>query len=320
MNPTVTVVGAGLAGAACAVALRAGGAEVRVVERGRAPGGRMASPLLHGRRVDLGAGYFTVRDPGFDAVTRAWRAAGLARPWTDTFTVLTPGADPATITGPMRWATPGGLRSLVRHLLADTPVEFGTELAELSELPAGPVVLAMPDPQAARLVSVPEEVDCSPTITVVCGFDGVQVGSGVQPGSGVAAGFGFRDAAFVHDHPDLEFLADDGARRGDGAPVLVAHTTSERAQQHLDDPAAAVAPVLAALRELLQLPAPSWTHPHRWSLAKPTGRHDDSFAVLEVAGRPVGLAGDQWCPAGSPRVESAWRSGTDLGHALLARL
>ena len=296
-----------MAGAACAVALRAGGAEVRVIERGRAPGGRMASPLLHGRRVDLGAGYFTVRDPGFDAVNRAWRAAGLVRPWTDTFAVLTPGAEPATTTGPMRWATPGGLRSLVRHLLADTPVDGGVEL---SELPAGPVVVAMPDPQAARLVSVPDPVDCSPTISVACGF----------AGSRMPAGFGFRNAAFVHDHPDLEFLADDGARRGDGAPVLVAHTTPRRARRHLDDPAAAVAPVVAALRELLRLPEPSWTHSHRWSLAKPTGRHDDSFAVLDVGGRPVGLAGDQWCPAGSPRVESAWRSGTDLGHALLARL
>lgn len=305
MSSTVTVIGAGLAGAACAVALRAGGAQVRVVDRGRAPGGRMASPLLHGRRVDLGAGYFTVRDPGFESVTRAWQAAGLARPWTDTFGVLGLGQDPGSKTGPMRWATPGGLRSLVRHLLADTPVAGGVELAEL---PAGPVVVAMPDPQAARLLAVPDPVDCSPTISVACGF------------TGVPAGFGFRDAAFVHDHPDVEFLADDGARRGDGAPVLVAHTTPERARQHLDDPAAAVAPVVAALRELLHLPEPHWTHPHRWSLAKPTGQHGDSCTVLDVAGRPVGLAGDQWCPTGSPRVESAWRSGTDLGHALLARL
>ena len=313
MTATVTVIGAGLAGAAAAVALRAGGAQVRVIDRGRAPGGRMASPQLHGRRVDLGAGYFTVRDPGFVEVTEAWRAAGLARPWTDTFAVLEPGQDPESTTGPMRWAAPAGLRSLVRHLLDGFEIQGATEL---SELPTGPVVVAMPDPQAARLLTVPDPVGCAPTIAVACGFDP----GGLDPAGSDPGRFGFRDAAFVHDHPDLEFLADDGARRGDGAPVLVVHTTAPRARRHLDDPAASIAPVLAAVRELLGLPEPSWTHPHRWSLAKPEGRHHASFALLEVAGWPVGLAGDQWCPTGSPRVESAWRSGTDLGVALLEQL
>src|SRR3978361_891972 len=147
----VTIVGAGLSGAACAAGLVAAGVGVRLVERGRAPGGRMASPCLHDRRVDIGAGYFTVRDSGFQAVVDRWESAGLARPWTDTFSVLELGKDATRTTGPMRWATPGGLRWRGRPQRGDIEVETGVELSTLNALPSGPVVLAMPDPQAARL-------------------------------------------------------------------------------------------------------------------------------------------------------------------------
>jgi renalase len=297
----VTIVGAGICGAACAVVLHEAGRAVRVVDRGRAPGGRMASPVVEGRRVDVGAGYFTARDAGFVAVVEHWAATGRARAWTDTFAVLAPGRDPETTVGPVRWATPDGLRSLVRALLDGIEVEAGMSL---DELPAGHVVLAMPDPQASRLVEVPEAVGYDPTIAVICGFEDRH--------------WSFVDAAFVHDHPDVEFVADDGTRRGDGAPVLVAHTTAGRARMHLDDPAGAVDTVVAALRELAGTGSPIWTRAHRWTFAKPAGRHAASYGVIVTDDRLVGLAGDQWCPQGSPRIESAWRSGTDLGHAIVA--
>ena len=83
----VVVVGAGIAGVACARELRARGVDVRVLERAGHPGGRMASPALHGRPVDLGAAYLTARDPEFTRVVRGWAERGLARPWTDTFAV-----------------------------------------------------------------------------------------------------------------------------------------------------------------------------------------------------------------------------------------
>jgi renalase len=292
-----------MAGAACAAELHRAGRAVRLIERGRAPGGRMASPLVHGRRVDLGAGYFTVRDEGFRAVVEDWQRRGLARPWTDTFAVLEAGHAPTTKAGPMRWAAPGGLRTLVRDVLDGLPIE--TEQV-VDALPDGPVVLAMPDVQAARLVTVADAVDNRPTIAVVCGF--------------AERSWPFTDAGFVQDHPDVTFVADDGARRGDGAPVLVAHTTPERAARHLDHPDDAIAPVVAALREVLGVDLPVWTESHRWTFAQPAGQHDAAFGFVTVDRREIGLAGDQWCPKGSPRVESAWRSGTDLARALVDRL
>lgn len=294
-----------MAGAACAATLADAGVAVRVLDRGRAPGGRMASPELHDRRVDVGAGYFTVRDDGFDAVVGRWQAAGLAREWTDTFGVL--GADGAsrTSTGPMRWATPGGLRSLVRDVLGDIDVTT----VDVEDLPDGDVVIAMPDPQAARIVPVPDPVGYEPVIAVVCGFDSR---------AATLADLPFVDAAFVNDHPDIGFVADDGSRRGDGAPVLVVHTTGGRAARHLSDPDSVVPTVVEAITGVLGVDAPVWTHAHRWTFAKPSSQHDASSHLTTVDGRLVGFAGDQWCPQGSPRVESAWRSGTDLAAAIIA--
>ena len=304
MDSSVTVVGAGIAGAACARELGRLGVPSHVVDRGRAPGGRLASPMVHGRRVDLGAGYFTVRDTGFDEVVSGWAAAGLARPWTDTFDVLSPDAESRRSSGPVRWATPDGLRSLVRALLADVTVELEHEV---TALPDGPVVLAMPDAQASLLLAAGHTGH-----TVVDGIDWLDA----TPVIAVACGFGERswsfDAAFVNDDDDLTFIADDGSRRGDGAPVLVAHTTPDLARRHLEAPDTVVPHVSAALERLLGTGPPEWTHPHRWTFAKSASAHP---ATHPWDGR-LGLAGDQWCPEGPPRVESAWRSGVELARAI----
>ncbi|SDE44444.1 hypothetical protein SAMN04488581_4022 [Mycolicibacterium neoaurum] len=305
-SPRVAVIGAGLSGAACAQALRERDIEVEIFERGRAPGGRMASPTVHGRRVDMGAAYFTVNDPSFTAVADGWISRGLARPWTDTFDVFSPAGHDVT-TGPMRFAAPGGLRSLVRDQLPDG-VRVESAVESLDDLAHDAVVLAMPDPQAARLA--PQActwVTYEPVIAVAAGW--------------AERSWPFADAAFVNDDPDLSFIADDGARRGDGAAVLVVHTTADRAQSHLDRPDDAVAPVLSALRRVASVDAaPSWTHAHRWTFAKPTGTHGDAEFGLDTSGRPLGICGDAWCPSGAPRVESAWLSGRRLGAALAAAL
>lgn len=303
----VAVVGAGLSGAACAAALRQRGVAVDVVDRARAPGGRMAAPLLHGRRVDVGAAYFTAKEPEFLPVVHRWLAEGLARAWTDTFDVYS-AAGHTTTTGPMRHATPRGLRSLVRASLPDD-VRLEVPVRGLDELGHDAVVLAMPDPQAARLaIEAADWVAYEPVIAVAAGWP--------------RRCWPIADAAFVNDDPDITTIVDDGARRGDGAAVLVAHTTARRASAHLEDPDAAVAPVLAALERVLGLgQAPEWTHAHRWTFAKPVGTHGDKAFMLTTDGdRPLGLCGDSWCPSGAPRIESAWLSGQRLGTALAEAL
>jgi renalase len=310
---TVVVIGAGLAGVACAVELVAAGVDVRVVERAHTVGGRMASKRIDGRPVDLGAAYFTVRDPEFAQVVDRWQAAGLARPWTSELAVLGDG-ERGRAPGPVRWAAPGGLRSLVAALAEGLPVELEREVKRVGPgptvdgEPTDAVVLAMPDPQARRLLD-----DRAPAAALV---DGREWRSVIT----VAAGWQQREwppmsAAFVNDHPLLSLVADDGDRRGDGAPVLVAHTTDELARRCDARPDDAVEPVLDALRGLLGLRSdPLWTHAHRWRYASPP---EDRDAPFHLGDDGVALAGDGW---GSPKVETAWRSGTELGRTLGERL
>ncbi|MFC4951165.1 NAD(P)/FAD-dependent oxidoreductase [Pseudonocardia sp. GCM10023141] len=299
---TVIVVGAGLSGIACATELAAAGIPVRVLERSDVIGGRMASPLLHGRPVDVGAAYFTVRDPGFAQVVARWQAARLVHEWTDELAVFDAGRR-STAPGPMRWAAPGGLGSLVAELATGLDVELGRAVRHVGPGPmvdgerADTVVLAMPDPQALTLLDpvAPAATDLAERAW--------------RPALVVAAGFAERaweplPAAFVNGHPVLAHVADDGNRRGDGAPVLVAHTTAEQV-------GVGVPAVLAAVRALLGIPAePQWSHALLWPQASPAGDRDRPF---HIGADGIALAGDGW---GSSRIETAWRSGALLGRAL----
>nr|WP_300050149.1 NAD(P)-binding protein [uncultured Nocardioides sp.] len=312
MRADAVVVGAGLSGVACARELRAAGLDTRVLDRGRVPGGRMAARTLWDRRVDLGASYLTVSDPGFAAVVDDWAERGLAREWTDTFTALGAGA-PHSKTGPVRWGAPHGLRSLVEDLAADLAVER-REVGALAELDADAVVLAMPDPQARRLVGdhpVCDELhrEWEPVVAVAGRWSG-RTWDGVSP-------TGRFDGAFVNDDPDVGWIADDGRRRGDDAPVLVAHSTPDLAARHLDDPAGAVPAVLQAVRRLLDIGEPQDVHVHRWTFARPAGRREEPYALVDGE-RLVGVCGDGW--GETPKVETAWLSGVRLGRALAARL
>jgi renalase len=293
----VVVVGAGIAGLSCARALVAGGARVRVVERGRVAGGRLASKRYDGRYADIGAAYLVADETGFAAQVGAWEARGLARAWTDTLRVFPGGGE---TTGPVRWAAPGGLRSLAVDLADGLDLRLSTEVGEVPA-DADAVVLAMPGPQAVRLNPSPAIVAAAnaqtwqPVIAAVLTYP--------------ERGWGDLRGAFVNEHPVLATVCDDGDRRGDGAPVLVAHSTAALAARHLEAPEQA-GPILAeAVGELLGLSATPTINTHRWTYAQP----EPTDAPYAVDGR-VWLCGDAF---GRPRVQTAWLSGRAVAGALL---
>ena len=164
----------------------------------------------------------------------------------------------------------------------------GGAVDALDDLEHDAVVLAMPDPQAARLApDAVEWVDYEPVITVVAGW--------------ARRCWPVSDAAFVNDDADVTTIADDGSRRGDGAAVLVVHTTARLAGAHLDAPDGAVTPVLTALQRIMNVTEePEWTHAHRWMFAKPVATHgDDPFGLVTLGGRALGLCGDFVVPVRS---------------------
>jgi renalase len=289
---TVIVVGAGIAGLACARELVDAGVAARILERSPVVGGRLASRRINDRYADIGAAYVTADHPAFEGRLQSWRIDGLAHPWTDTFQVY--GAEPAT--GPMRWSAPGGLHSLAEDLARELDVTLGYEVTALPD-DATTVVLAMPGPQALRIadLAAAREQTWSPALTAVLTY----------PGRAWADFHGM----FVNDHPILATICDDGDRRGDRAPVLVAHSTAGFAQPRLSDPATAAGALAGAVGELLGIADTPQVHVHRWTYAQPA----PGTGLFARAGN-VYLAGDAF---GRPRVQTAWLSGRAVARAIL---
>jgi predicted NAD/FAD-dependent oxidoreductase len=283
--------------------------------------------------VDIGAPYFTVREPRFAAVVADLESAGLARRWTDTFATAGPNGRTGDTSGPQRWSSTRGLRALV-EALADGPgpdrldirlevevtrVEYDAAPGVLlvDGEPAAAVVLAMPDPQAARLVPA----DLGERL-------GVR-GRDWSPVFAVWAAWPQRwwpefDGIFVAGSAVRSWVADSGRSRGDGAAVLVAHTTPEFAERHCDqadrsfDPASVSEAVRAELRQVIgaPVPPPQWERVHRWSLASAREPHPEPFRLQAEA--PIGVCGDGWGPRS--RIEQAWSSGDGLAGELIKRL
>ena len=311
----VAVIGGGISGIACATALAESGLTVDVLDRGHRLGGRLATQTLRdtgtaydGRVVDVGASYFTVDDPGFGQVVGDWIDRGIVRPWTDTFHIADGSELLGTKSGPVRYAAPRGLRSLVedlaavlpsdlveiRHPVDVTAVEVREDGVQIAGRAYRAVALCGPDPQMDTLVPVDHAPLWEPVMALVAVYDDRT--------------WDF-DGAFVNDDPVLSFVADDGSRRGDDAPVLVAHSTPVLAAGHLAEPVTA-APAMLAVLHNLSGGVPAWFTVKRWTYARPAHARPEPFAFDGVVGR----AGDGW--NGEPRTQSAWVSGDALGRAM----
>jgi renalase len=168
----------------------------------------------------------------------------------------------------------------------------------------------MPAPQAARLLGPrlnAEAAACAaqtwvPVLAVGACFRSIpdRIGDGV----------------FVNHHPVLAFVAHDGRRRGDNAPVLVAHSTEAHAALHLAEPAAGAGEMVAALADLVGS-EPTQTYTHRWTFARPSATAPSRFHLGDAM---VGLCGDGFSGGSAPKVENAWRSGDLLAAELVERL
>lgn len=323
----IAVIGAGISGIACATELANAGHKVVVLDRGVRLGGRMATQSLRvegkwqGHLIDVGAAYPTTSHSDFTKLMKAWAKKGLAHEWTDTFHVAQGTTLGETKSGPMRWAAQGGLRALVEDLADQLP----TELVELSHpvdiesvTPSesgviidgnnfDAVALAMPDPQAKRLLDAAFKSSHNALRGVA--WEAILV---------LAAAYEKRswkdiDGVFVNDSADLTFIADDGRRRGDGAPVLVAHSTGMLAQSHLENSDAAGPAMLKAMHAVVGVKAELvWSTVKRWTYARPLAARAEQFHFDSQT--RVGLCGDAWGGGDAgPRIENAWLSGRALG-------
>ncbi|WP_218080857.1 NAD(P)/FAD-dependent oxidoreductase [Anthocerotibacter panamensis] len=342
----VLVVGAGISGLAAAQALQRAGLAVRVLEKSRGVGGRMATRRIstpHGDvRVDHGAQYFTCRSEDFQEVLAPLLAQGQVMPWVESVPTLTQtGIEPADpqYTYP-RYACPQGMTTLAKIMARNLTIAFDTRVtgvlpgesswrvitAEEVALQARSVLLTPPAPQSCALLS--SLTDTVPTLHSVNAieFDPcLAVIAGYAPASGLERlPPGLRWEA----DPLIAWSAVDSSKRtAPPCPVLVFHSTPQFAQAQIGKPEAdLVTQVLAQAQKRLapyislDLTQPEWSLARPWRYSQPVNPLTSRYVLIgtnEGLPAPLALCGC-WCSEG--RVEGAFRSGQTAAQALLSRL
>lgn len=328
--PQVAVVGAGLAGLACAGVLRDAGVSVRVFDKGRAPGGRASTRRADGLTFDHGAQYFTARGPAFRRVVADWRRRGLVAPWEGRLVALADDGVEPVRGDERRYVGVPRMSAVARALSVDLDVRSGARVERLAfdggwslELarPAGQppeasgpfahVVISLPAEQARALAppgsSLPDaaaDVRMLPCLAVM-----------LASSAPLPVDF---DGAFVEDSA-LSWIARDGSKPGRCAPdTWVLHAGPDWSAAHAEDDGASVVSALQdELARVVGVPLPGSVHAeaHLWRYAQADTPLDEGALVDALPG--LTWAGD-WC-AGS-RVEGAWTSGVAAATGVLRAL
>lgn len=306
----VAIIGAGIAGLACARRLVQGGLQPVLFDKGRGIGGRVATRRVDGLQFDHGAQYVTAKGEAFSAVLRDLAASGTAALWDD-------GTDRSKIVG-----TPG-MSALAKGLSAGLDIRQNAQVMRLvssdcgwklrigdKEEHAARVVITVPAPQVATLLGADHPlvgalaaVRLAPCLTLMAAVRG--------------------PAPFVtRNDPDdpLAWIAQDSGKPGrpKGETVAwVAQAGLTFSEKHLERDAAEIAALLLPLLcDRLGVNTGAVTHAatHRWRYARVTAALGQPF--LRTPDASLYLGGD-WCLG--PRVEAAWDSGTALADDLLAQ-
>lgn len=340
----IAVIGAGIAGLACARTLMQAGHQVTVFEKGAAPGGRTGGCETPFGSFDAGAQYFTIRDARFSQVLAT--SPGLCRPWSaNAVRVLDPHGRVAEAALPKpeaHWVPAPRMDALALHwaqpLQAAGRLELQTRVARIERdaldagrwqlRTAGPgdathvysgfdtVLLAMPSPMAAGLLKASNaapglaaqmaEVKIAPCWTLMLAFP-----QAVQPG---LPHLGPQWNAALSTHHRIAWLARESSkpRRGSVERWTVQASAAWSAEHLEDDTQRVQAKLLKAFAEVTGIRAePAHAQVLRWRHAKtlvPLGRSH----LWETSTR-IGACGD-WCLG--HRVENAFVSGLELALAV----
>jgi predicted NAD/FAD-dependent oxidoreductase len=308
----IGIIGAGMAGLACAEGLARAGHEVALFDKGRGPGGRMSTRRIATSageaQFDHGAQYFTARDEGFRRRVANWVAQGVAAPW--------PAAGDDAYVG-----TPG-MNAPVRSMARNHAVRWSALVTRIEVLGSGwrlilgedevadvdLVVVATPAEQAAALLAsiAPDLADraratpSAPCWTLMLAFSrGVPAARDCWRGDGV-----------------IGWAARNSAKPGRGGPESwVAQAGPEWSAANLEaNPAWVASTLKSELAHMLgaALPPLLGESIHRWRFAKSGA--EGSQAIHDPR-RRIGVCGD-WLIG--PRVEAAWLSGAALAETIRA--
>lgn len=323
-EPSVAIIGAGLAGLTCATALKGLISEVKVFEKNIFPGGRVTRFRAGEYEFNHGAQYFTVNNPLFWNIVSAWQTDGIVRPWDGWIVELHKGqvnnGDQAT----QRFVGHPRMQVVVENLAKNCDISASSNIGELEKQSDGgwrlfnergdymgafdTVIIATAAHQVANLCrGVPaisqlaDKVDMTVCWSGMFAFDG-------------RLDLPY-DAANVLDSP-LSWISRHQMVEVDREyDCWVLHASPEWSQQYAASFRGRVMhALLDAFWEATDLTPvkPASSSVHCWKHALPINPiKEDSLFIEDAA---IGACGD-WCTA--PRIEGAVLSGFSMADRVM---
>lgn len=313
----VLIIGAGMAGLTAAAELQRAGRSVRVLDKGRGVGGRMASRRMGEASFDHGAQFITTHDPRFVSVLEGWRQTGVVEAWCRGFSEH---AD-----GPPCWRGRPCMNSVPKHLAHGLDVVLEQQVVALHRAhdqwrvetdmgevhTASALVLTPPVPQSLALLEA-SKVSLSPGVrprlaaieyerclAVMAMLDRP---TRLPPPGGLAPADG-----------PIAWIADNQMKGISAVPAVTIHATHTFSLEHWDgDRQANGRLLLDAAAAWLGAGIQSF-QVHGWRYSKPMRVHEQSCVIAGESPMLV-LAGDAF---GGPRVEGAVLSGWASAEAIL---
>jgi renalase len=302
------VIGGGITGLLIARSLADSGFSVRVLDKGRGYGGRLATRRAMPARFDHGAQYFTVRDPRFQTWVDQWKAAGVIREWFDRYEGTSTDAE-----GHPRYVGVHGMSDIAKWLAVGVNVQRATRVLALSrkrevwnihtdtdyDYQTETLILTCPVPQALSLLDSAEidyDNGSGESLRAVCYEKGLAL-MGRLDGSSGLPGFG---GIKVADGGPLAWIADNEMKGISEVPAITLHSTAAFAETHWETEDAIRGRLMVdAATPYLQSKFSEFSC-HRWAFTKPLV----TFGAPYFCNQTLGLlmAGDGF---GGPRIEGA---------------
>lgn len=328
------VIGAGISGLLAAQQLAAAGHRVVIVDKGRTVGGRLATRQLGPGLADVGAQFFTVRNPVFRAQVDAWEATGLVYVWSTGWSDGSLAETPND--GHARYAVHGGMNALAQHLAtrlknSGVIIHLNCRVTQIAQADNGwravdeagqryeakGLILTPPVPQSLALLdaggvtlTAPDraalaQVDYAPCLCALFWLEGEinlpAPGALQRPGA---------DISWVADNQMKGISPTATVITVQTGPVYSAAHYAMPDEELLATLQASLQPFITGRIKVIEAQI------KRWRYALPTTLHPERY--LQAQDLPLLLFGGDGF--GHPRVEGAVLSGLAMGEAAVKQL